>query len=966
MGGADNDYRYLYVQYTVVMAKRFFRWLLVAVLLFGAVTARAQFVVDGTEKTSVRWNQIKTEDYRFVYPAACDSLAMVYALEWEKWKQPVSYSIGREPNCAYRRRMPVILHPYLGYSNGMVVWTPRRMEMYTGPEMVNPWPVPWHTVLAIHEQRHVAQMQFIHQKPLKVWSYFFGEAPAGLFSIYYFDPSHFEGDAVAIETALTSAGRGRSADFLEYYRASFDAGQFRNYERWRYGSQRLYTPDYYKVGYMAIGGVRAVYDKPLFMKDYTDWKISYRKQVRRQTGMKLDKAFPRVLEVQDSLWKVDDSLRAPFQWVEQVTPTERYFVTYSGLSFADNVLYARKSGIADDHQLVIIKPGGSVKALDYIGADSPLSAFGGRLYWSETLFDKRWEMHSNSGIRYWEDGGIKTLTRDGRYFNPKAYDGRILACKTGHDGASFVVALDPVSGSELQVWRAPDGLTPYEAVAMGSEIFCAAVSDAGEGIYHLPGFEPVLEPLPVSINHLFTWEDKLFFTADRTGVNELYSLSGSGVVQYTNLKAGGQDFVFGSDGNLYFTGLKADGRMIYRTPVDSLPVRRVNFTELHKYELADKLSKQEEALAVMCEKPSSYETVISEPKRYSKLGHAIKVHSWMPFYVDYDELSNVSGENLYIPLGLGATAFFQNDLNTLYGYIGLSGYPGSLSKYGHLIDEGSVKLTYRGLYPVLEGTVRANPRGGEAIARAYVPLNFSSNGWSRGVLPSVEYNYKMPSDNYAATSGKTHCSRVSAGLRAYSVLPTLNSCYFPRLGMGLSVGLAKDFEFKPLLPYASLYAYLPGLWKTSGLGVSVNYSTEPYQNKTVEELESGDVLHIISKAAGITLSTTDVRINYAIPFLSVDWNGLSPVTYVRNFEFIPKGSFTNYSLMWDPSRVTPSGGPTSYNIWTAGAAFDVVLGNIWFIPYNFRVGVSASYVWGNPDPTAKPYEIKFVFNTDLL
>ena len=943
MGCADYDYRYLYVQHTVVMAKRFFRWLLVAVLLFGAVTAHAQFVVDGTEKTSVRWNQIKTEDYRFVYPAACDSLAMVYAREWEKWKQPVSYSIGREPNCAYRRRMPVILHPYLGYSNGMVVWTPRRMEMYTGPEMVNPWPLPWHTLLAIHEQRHVAQMQFIHQKPLKVWSYFFGEAPAGLFSIYYFDPSHFEGDAVAIETALTSAGRGRSADFLEYYRASFDAGQFRNYERWRYGSQRLYTPDYYKVGYMAIGGVRAVYDKPLFMKDYTDWKISYRKQVRRQTGMKLDKAFPRVLEVQDSLWKVDDSLRAPFQWVEQVTPTERYFVTYSGLSFADNVLYARKSGIADDHQLVIIKPGGSVKALDYIGADSPLSAFGGRLYWSETLFDKRWEMHSNSGIRYWEDGGIKTLTHDGRYFNPKAYDGQILACKTGHDGASFVVALDPVSGSELQVWRAPDGLTPYEAVAMGSEIFCAAVSDAGEGIYHLPGFEPVLEPLPVSINHLFTWEDKLFFTADRTGVNELYSLSGSGVEQYTNLKAGGKDFVFGDDDYLYFTGLKADGRMIYRTPVDSLPVRRVNFTELHKYELADKLSKQEEALAVVCEKPSSYETVISEPKRYSKLGHAIKVHSWMPFYVDYDELSNVSGENLYIPLDLGATAFFQNDLNTLYGYAAYGFNPGIMQEDGLPLHTGLVNIKYRGLYPVFEGKFGVNRLDYLASLTTYVPINLSSDGWTRAIVPGATVQHSYLYGTVAA-----------AELRAYSLLPTLNSCYFPHWGIGASAGVAKDFGFEPLLPHATVYAYLPGLWKTSGLGLSASYSSAAYTDETV------------TKAAGITFNTTEAKVNYAIPFLSIDWNGLSPVTYIRNFEFIPKCSFTNYSLGWDPAKVSVSG-KTSFNIWKAGAAFDIVLGNIWFIPYTFRLGVSASYVWGDLDLLgSKPYEIKLVFNTDLL
>ena len=224
-----------------------------------------------------------------------------------------------------------------------------------------------------------------------------------------------------------------------------------------------------------------------------------------------------------------------------------------------------------------------------------------------------------------------------------------------------------------------------------------------------------------------------------------------------------------------------------------------------------------------------------------------------------------------------------------------------------------------------------------------MPINLSSDGWKRGIVPGVSFAHSRLSGTIA-----------SAELRAYSLLPTRNCCYFPRLGIGASLALAKDFDFEPLLPQASVYAYLPGLWKTSGLGLSLNYSTGAFENET------------ISKSAGITLSTTEAIVNYAIPFLSVDWNGLSPITYIRNFEFIPKASFTHYDLKWDPAKITPSGGPTSYKVWTAGAAFHMVVGNIWFIPYNFRIGVSASYVWGNPDPTAKPYEIKFVFNTDLL
>lgn len=960
------------------MSSSVLKKLLLVVLVAGAAqVARAQFVVDGSESAFLRWNQIKTEDYRFVYPAPFDSLARTYALEWERWKVPVSLSIGREPNEAYRRRMPVILHPYLGYSNGMVVWTPRRMEMYTGPEMVNPWPLPWTTLLAIHEQRHVAQMQFVHQKPLKVWSYLSGEALAGFFSIYYFDPSHFEGDAVATETALTRSGRARTADFLEYFRASFDEGEFRDYERWRYGSQRLFTPDYYKIGYLAIGGIRAVYDKPLFMKDYYDWLIPYRKQVRRQTGLKFKDAFGGVMAVQDSLWRQDDSLRAlerPFQKLEQLTRPGHYYSTFSGLTWQDGMLYSRTGGVADDHAIVAIDPAsGRVSHEHYTGADSPLAAGSSRIYWSEALPDLRWEMHSTSAIRYMEGGKTHTLVGKGRWFNPKVHGDTLSVCRTGYDGSAYVSLLDAFSGEVLTEFRAPDGLTPHEAVINGGEIFCAAVTEAGEGIYRLPSFEPVLEPLFVQINHLFVRDGKIFFTSDRTGVNELYSLEGGSVIQHTHLKAGGQDFVFGDDGQLYFTYLRSDGRMVCRTPVDSLPVRAVDFYDVHKYELEDRLSAQEAALAAAAPADTAAPQV-SAPRRYSKALHAIKIHSWLPFYADYDEVSSMSYESLNTSLGLGATAFFQNDLNTLYGSVGYNYLPGALMTDSLSLHSGVIDVTYRGLYPVFEGKIIANRTGMSSRLRAYVPLNFSSDGWSRGIVPSIEARY-LPSDNAVRTKRHKQMLQASAGIRAYSVLPTLNSSYFPRLGVGFSAGVTKDFEFSQLLPYASLYGYLPGLWKTSGLGVSLSYSTEPYQSVSVSEKEGMSLgsegpstitsISVVDKAAGITLATTELRVNYAIPFLSVDWNGLSPVAYVRNFEFIPKGSLTHYNLIWDLAKVTPSGEVKDVNIWTAGAALDVVLGNFWFIPYKIRLGVSAVYVHGNPDPDAKPYEINLVLNVDL-
>lgn len=920
---------------------------LTVLLLFACcIPAAAQFVVDGNEKTSVRWNQIKTEDYRFVYPVGADSLARTYASEWEKWKIPVGHSIGRYPNEAYRQRMPVILHPYLGYSNGMVVWTPRRMEMYTGPYMASPEPTPWTTLLAIHEQRHVAQMQFVAERPYRWISPLFGELLSGPLSVIHFDSAYFEGDAVATETALTQAGRTRTADFLEYYRASTGEGQFRNYERWRYGSQRLYTPNYYTVGYLATGGMRAVYGKPYLMKDYYDWLKPYRKIVKRQTGLKFRKAFDGVLAVQDSLWRTDDSLRAPFQPMEQVTAGERYYVSYSGLAMGDGGIYALRSGTARNMELVLVEPEGRVKAIDHSAATSPLVAGNGRLYWSELIYDPRWEMHSGSGIRYLENGKTRTLVGKGRYFNPKYFEGKLLTCKTEFEGSARVVILDAGSGEELESWRAPDGLLPFEAVAIGGEIFCAAVTDCGEGIYRLPDFEPVLKPEFVKINHLFVRDDKLWFTSDRTGVNELYSLEDGAVLQHTTLKNGGQDFAFGPDGYLYFTGLRPSGRMIYRTPVDSLPVRRVEFSDVHHYELEDILSEQEEIIALRSD-VSPEESVISESKHYSKALHAIKVHSWMPFFADYDELKSMSSENLTTEnlttaLGLGATAFFQNDLNTLSGQVGYSARPGMFTSDSLWLHSAVVDVAYRGLYPVIEGKFTVNRFGVSSNLRTYVPINLSSGGWNRAIVPSLSFCHS-PVETYAAV-----------GIRAYSVLPSTKSGYFPHKGVGISLSLEREFTVGHFFPQASAYAYLPGLTQAQGLGLSASLETGPFVSAAVP------------KSNGTFVGETVVSAKYAIPFLSVDWNGLSPLTYVRNFEFAPKASFTYDRIYGNITPFYPTYGPDpSFGLIKAGADFDVVLGNIWFIPYNFRLGVSACYVWGSEELVKKPYEIKMIFSVGL-
>lgn len=938
--------------------------------------ARAQFYLLGSESPSVKWNQIQTADYNFIYPSAYDSLARSYAMTWEKYKFPVGNSIGAIPNEAYDSPLPVVLHPYVAYSNGSVIWTPRRMEMYTSPDMFNPEPLPWSTMLAIHEQRHVSQMQFVHQEPFKWTSVLCGELLAGPISVIRFDPAHFEGDAVTAETALTHSGRARTAEFLEYYRACLAEGDMRNYERWRFGSQKLYTPDYYKLGYLAIGGMRAVYDKPLLMQAYYGSYLPYHRFIKKETGQELQDAFEHVLSVQDEIWRANEFERAPFQKTEQVTQTEEYFTSYSSIVKCKGNLYALRSGMNDAKALARIYGDKAVK-LQYSSASSALYSDGKRIYWSEYIPHPRWELQSSSVIKYY-DRGVHTLSDKGKkYYNPTTYKDRVIVCESAPDGSSYITVLTSASGSVVSRHKAPDGISPYEAVCINGNLICAAVSDKGEGLYRVSDFECILDGGFVKINHLFVHEDKLYFTSDRTGVEELYmidvaALHNKGtdadindaeihctqeVHQVTNLRLGGQNFCFGDDGYLYFTALKSDGRMIYRTALADLPIKGVDFSEHCSYPLEDRLSEQEKLIAQATQKsregitpPESpdqtqsntcklKDTCVSSPKKYSKASHALNVHSWLPFYVDYDELMSSSAETLLQNAGLGGTVFLQNTLSTIYGSAGYHYNPWADASHSFMAS-----VTYRGLYPVINNKTYYNLNGTLSNKlNVYIPFNLSSNGWSRSVIPYIKSDYTH-SDSLSYSVGKI-------GLRAYSILPTPAARSFPQLGLGMDFGL--KYFFGALRPEMTVYGYTPGISGAQGLAFSYSVGTAPFSHDKIAITE------------GLSLNTSTLSLAYSIPFLSVDWNGLSPICYVRNFELMPRFRQQTTIIDGDLSKYDAPDLQASRRIYKFGTDLSVVLGNILFVPYDFHIGLGAYYIHGDIAPGTKPYEINLIFSVDI-
>lgn len=755
------------------------------------VNANAQFSLTGNDPAALRWRQMETENFRLIFPKGEDSLARVYGTELEVARLRIARSSGYLIGQSYKGKMPVVLHSRYVLPNASVTWAPKRMDIFTVNDPYEPMAMPWVRNLAIHEGRHAAQMQFGADRGNKALHWLFGEMAAGAFAGIYPGPAFLEGDAVVAETALSRSGRGRQASFLEYLRPAFDCGDRRDYYRWFYGSNKNYTPDYYRVGYMLIAGTRVFFNDPLFTQEYFDrvvrkgWLFNLQKTVKAASGKSFNESFRIIEENFQQLWNVETALREPFMPSRQVSRTPSMHTEYKGAVTVDGSgIYSLKSGMATANSLVRLDASGNEKRIRSFASytsDLFLDSEGQRIFWSESVAGRRWTLGGSSRIRYVElskPGKVHNLTKKGRYFNPApAEDGKVIAAtEYPYAGGSRIVLLDVADGTVRKSFTAPDSLQFTESAWIGDRLFAAGLSENGMGIYEVTGADSdgkavlcqLLGPQPVTLSHLRTVpalrqaqgterdrtlslskrpvsEDRqLTFLCDRTGVTELYSLDVENLTlrRLTSTRYGISSPVFKAD-TLYYSSLAASdrprdykqGRMMYATAVSDLPVAEVRYEDIHKYLVADALTAQENALGDSI--AVATEVKFSQPERYSKI-RLPHIHSWAPVYFNYDNVESISGDDYYKTASLGATAMFQNLLSTGYGMVGYGAHEDPY-KDGDWRHSGHFKYIFTGLYPVIEFSADFNDRAAMDIQKIQVSKEKMYRLYNKGTLTDKPY-----------------------------------------------------------------------------------------------------------------------------------------------------------------------------------------------------------------------------------
>lgn len=861
------------------------------IVLFGTSPLKAQFFLNGEDPARIKWNQIKGKSYTVIYPREIDSLAVRYLwlLENDKARSLAGLKIETKP-------LPVVLHPYTVKSNGLVTWVPKRMELYTQPAS-DSYAQNWETQLVLHESRHVGQITHFTKGIYRILQYPLGEQITGLGVGLYASKWFLEGDAVITETALSKSGRGREASFLEYYRAAFFQNDYRNWNSWRYGSFRYYTPDVYAMGYLIGSTLKYTTNWFTYPGEILDYQVRrfynafaddvLYKKVSGADGYGL---LDRGIALMDTLWRKDLAQRGELTPVTSLKHKSKIYNTDYTNTVAlspDSTVYL-KTSYNNPANLILLSSNPQFASRHKTG-EKRLRPFGtsaanlqlspkNRIYYTEIVGSPRWQQESYSRLYYYDiaSNKIKKLSRRTSYHSPtlSPQGDSVAVAEYLIKGGSAITLMDADTGQKLFSIPAPDNGQITECAWIRGDIYSLNITDKGMGLFKVnvkqaqanpqTPWERLINEQHISLKSLNANGDSLYFSSGIDGVTNiyLYQTATREFKRLTNSKYGVYDPAIVGDqlfvseiGTLGFTPGVAN--LTSKEPQGHrVTLENKNLTSDYRFIIADSLSRQAETFLKanrIANTPDDARRIALQqsfadsiqPKKYNKLTHLFRIHSWAPVYYNVDKILNSGFDHLYEAVSPGVTLYSQNTLGTAVTMLGYSYHKG--------LHAGHLNFTYSGLYPIFEIQADVNAHNRYQISlqnhsgkqawniqylpstlvetsfRTYIPFTFNSRGWLRGLTPQIQWQFNNNQFYSRADQKCQYRNQVNTTLQYYQMRPTAIGAIFPKWGFGAVIrrGVApiSGNNFASVST-AHLYGYLPGITTPQGLKLSASYQRQ--------------------------------------------------------------------------------------------------------------------------------------------
>lgn len=825
--------------------------------IFATISLQAQFFSLGTDPSRVSWRSVESPSFRFIFPKGYDSIASRYLYLFDNLKPEVTSPLGVK--CS---PIDVILHPYSVSGNGLVAWAPKRIDLITTPLAGRGYMQSWDRQLALHELRHVAQMEALNRGVFKVLYYLGGEQVIGAAAGLYSSKWEMEGDAVVSETELSEVGRGRDPRFLAYYRAAFLNGDFRDYERWSIGSLKDYEPDVYSFGYMISSSIRFMSAAPSYIGKVYDYRVKHfynpfviGDSYKRATGLgSRSEIYEEVIGMMYSRWSREDSLGAPYSNGSRIFAPNGGYTNYSSLGYIGiDSLVVIKSDLDRANELWLCKGGVEERLCGVASQFSGMDVLDNhKILWCENTPSVRWELENFSNL---VEYNLKTkkrrfITKRGRLFNPSVDPtGRFISLTNYPvNGGSELIVLSSKDYSQLYTIVAPDSLQIKESAWIGDTIYVSVAGVNRGGIYRAAvlrdsKWEEVMSKRGEIVWSLKSRGEELLYESSSGGRGDIFSLNPSlGLIRkLSNSRFGAREPEPSPDG-VYFIDYNVHGGDIVLLPERDFVNKIWSRGPEGDSEIANVISLQRGFVDTI----SVPQNIRYKTKRYNKLGGLLNIHSWSPFFYDIDELMSGSFQKINEVVSPGFILQSQSLLGDASGSLGY--------RWNNGRNSAHLGFTYRGLYPVFNIQADFNERkrikiytvdlpGGvlqldeneskapyfTARIRTYIPFNYSRGGFTRFVIPRLEFRFT--NDQFFSNEKERYVnySQLKVGMQAYALKSMAKRNIFPKYGVGMNV----QFSSVPFagenfgtMFYSHLYGYLPGVLPNHGLKLSYSYQKQ--------------------------------------------------------------------------------------------------------------------------------------------
>lgn len=938
------------------------------------LSINAQYFESGQDPASLKWKQIKTPHFQMIYPKdfAGEAQRMANILEYAYSLVPIT--LNHNP-----KKISVIIHNYSSQSNGFVAWAPKRMELFPTPAP-DSYPQDELEQLALHELRHVVQIDKLNQGFTKVLSYIIGEQAIGGMSVML--PIWFmEGDAVLTETVLSQTGRGRLPYFEKDLRAlSLEQGKVFKYDKGIFGSYKDYVPGYYEVGYKLVAHSRNLFGTQIW--DNALDKTAKRPFIlnpvnltlRKYNNLTKKRLYDSTFKSLKSLWIQQDqkTVKTTFDTLNRVQ--RKSYTSYRFPQYLnDSILLVEKSGMDQIRKFITIDREGNEKVVYTPGFYIPLrlSAAANKVVWAESINDPRWDNRSYSVIKKLDliTGEEIKLSKRSRYFAPaiSADGSKIATIDITTEDICFLTILDSKTGEVLKRLRIEGNNSLHMPQWKDDHtVLVIVIDDRGKSIQSVDleneKWTILLPPSFHDIRNVISYKNYILYHSTYSGIDNIYALdlSTRTIYQVTSSRFGAYDISLSPSGNrLAMSDYTSSGYNLTEmklNPAEWIPLDKVADHSVKDYE---NLIKDERGLFKTEETPD----IKYEEKRFRKWPHLFGFHSWMPFYFDYE---NFSLENQ--PVSLGVTLLSQNKLSTAVTSLGYY--------YKNNEHHFITRLTFKGWYPVFDlfwdyggipGIIADTSASAEPVEfagnrsnlnlRMYIPLNLTRNKYIRGIYPEISGQYSN-TYIYDYETASYNVGRLYLNYRFYfyNYLKLSSKEIKPRWGQVIDL----NYTHAPFNndSYGSVYSALAGLYLP---GIFRHHSV--YLRGGIEKQKTAKYIYMnnLSFPRGYENRVAeDLKIlnaDYYLPLFYPEWN-------IGSFLYIPRfylNMFYNYSKSkgnyyyngrwnYNPEEqiLTSFGGKLSMDFFA--------------LRFPFPLNVGVQYAWM---PSLGTYDISYTFGVSF-